>query len=930
MPANLDQMLSGLAEAARRLTGADLSLIALRDSEEDFRIVAVAGDSGGDVLTVSTSAATPPEDEAELDDAESSKVGSSDAGDAGLRRLLESERIQSMLIVPIKLDDKVIGILRVASRSDRGFTGSQVEVLELFAEQAAVALDATRLYAEERAARAEVETLLAATESLGLQDDPEAVLRTLIEQAATRLEAERAIYAILVNGVRVIPWHWQMGEWIEDAREVSDRGITRAVWESSRPYRSNNMPSDPHSDPRVVSTFGIESQLSVPLRSTAGDVIGVVTLANSRRREGFTERDERMLLAICETAAAILDRATSTAARLEAERAAARRKEEVEALLAAADQLNNAAGPQEVLARVVGIAEELFDVSLASVATNEGDHVLRRYFYSEGVWRAEPSRMAMGTSIAGWVIQQGKPYRTDDLPHSSLQFRASSGRPSPQTALGVPIIGHEGLVLGALLVFDRHNGEPFVESDERLAEGLAHYAATAYERATYIDELRQREDHLRRLAITDALTRLPNRSHFFERLAEVLSQSKLLGRGLAMLFVDLDGFKDVNDRLGHAAGDQILRMVGRRFASLRRETDTVARVGGDEFAFLILDIDRPLTAVSVADRVINSLQDPFYLPGDQQITISASAGISFHRANERLPGAEEVAREADLALYEAKGAGRGKAVLYSSSIGDDDLQRLELINELPNALRNNEFRLYYLPIVSLATRETVGYEALLRWQHPLLGLLPAAVFVPLAEQAGLIQSIGNWALEQACLQSRGWMLPEMPANNLRLSINLSASQLVESDLLHEVETTLESNGIRPERLMLEVAQSSVIRNPEAAMAALSALRSLGVSVAIDDFGIGYSSLSYLEELTVQALKIDRSLIAGLERGESSIAVVRATIAMAHALGITALAEGIETAAQYAILVSLGCDLGQGFFFSRPMPLDELPPAQAAG
>jgi diguanylate cyclase (GGDEF)-like protein len=930
MPANLDEMLSGLAEAARRLTGAELSLIALRDTTEDFRIVAVAGDRSGDAAAATVPAATPPEDETPRDGIEDPEAALLGSSDAGLKRLLESERIQSMLIVPIKLDDKVIGILRVASRSDRGFTGSQVEVLELFAEQAAVAIDATRLYAEERAARAEVETLLAATESLGLQDHPEAVLRTLIEQAATRLEANRAIYAILVNGVRVIPWHWQEGEWIEDAREVSDRGITKAVWESSKPYRSNNMPKDPISDPTVVSAFGIESQLSVPLRSTGGDVIGVVTLANSRRREGFTERDERLLLAICETAAAILERATSTAARLEAERAAARRKEEVEALLSAADQLNSASGPQEVLARVVGIAEELFDVSLASVATNEGDHALRRYFYTEGIWRSEPSRMALESSIAGWVIQSGKPFRTDDLPNSPLRFRAASGRPSPQTALGVPIIGHEGLVLGALLVFDRHNGEPFVESDERLAEGLAHYAATAYERATFIDEVRQREDYLRNLAVTDALTRLPNRSHFFERLGEAVTQASLPGRGLAMLFVDLDGFKDINDRLGHAAGDQVLRMVGRRFSALRRETDTVARVGGDEFAFLILDVDRPMTAVSVAERVIGSLRDPFYLFGDHQVTISASAGISFHRATDGLPDAEEVAREADLALYQAKRAGRGQAVLYSTAIGDDDKRRLDFMNALPHALRNNEFRVHYLPIVSLDTKETVGYEALLRWQHPKRGLLPAATFVPLAERLGLMQSIGNWVLEQACRQSRRWMLREKPSNDLRLSVNVSASQLVGGDLLRKVETTLESNGLRPERLMLEVAQSAVIRNPEAAMAVLSALHGIGVSVAIDDFGIGYSSLSYLEELAVQGLKIDRSLIAALGHGESAAAVVRATIAMAHALGITALAEGIETAEQYEILVSLGCDLGQGFFFSQPMSLEDLLPEEAAG
>jgi diguanylate cyclase (GGDEF)-like protein len=784
------------------------------------------------------------------------------------------------------------------------------------------------LYAEERAARAEVETLLAATESLGLQDDPEAVLRTLIEQAATRLEADRAIYAILINGVRVIPWHWQLGEWVEDAREVSDRGITKTVWETSRPYRSNNISSDPHSDPRVVASFDIESQLSVPLRSTAGEVIGVVTLANSRRPEGFSERDERLLLAICETASAILDRATATVARLDAERAAARRKEEVEALLAAADQLNNAADPQEVLARAVGVAAELFNVSRASVSTNEGDHLIRRYFYREGVWRSEPSRMELGSSVAGWVIENGRTFRTDELPHTQFRFQAASGRPSPQTLLGVPIIGHDGGVLGALLLFDRNNGEPFAESDERLAEGLAHYAATAYERATLIEELRSSEDHLRQLAITDALTELPNRSHFFERLGQALAHQGLHGRGLAMIFVDLDGFKDINDRLGHPAGDQVLRMVGRRFSSLRRVTDTVARVGGDEFAFLILDIEDAGVAVSIAERVISSLQYPFYLQGDLQIMLSASAGVSYHDAAENLPNVQGVAREADLALYQAKRSGRGQAILYSPASGDADLQRLQFMNEFPEALKNNEFRLHYLPIVSLAAKETIGYEALLRWQHPQRGLLPAATFVPLAEQTRTIRAIGTWVLEQACRQSRRWIQEPSLAGSLSLCVNLSESQLVESDLVQEVAASLESNGLTPNCLTLEVSQSAVIRNPEHALATLSALRRLGVSVAIDDFGVDVSSLSYLEKL-VNTLKIDRSLIAGIALGESGIAIVRATIAMAHALGIAVLAEGVETAPQYETLVMLGCDLGQGFYFSHPAPLEEFLPATTA-
>jgi diguanylate cyclase (GGDEF)-like protein len=361
-------------------------------------------------------------------------------------------------------------------------------------------------------------------------------------------------------------------------------------------------------------------------------------------------------------------------------------------------------------------------------------------------------------------------------------------------------VGHEAKVLGALALFNRNNGEPFVESDERLAEGLAHYTATAFERETLIDELRRSEDHLRQLARTDSLTGLPNRAHFFECLAEALDHPRSRLHSLAMLFIDLDGFKDVNDSLGHQAGDQVLREVGERFLAFSRETDTVARVGGDEFALLLKDVDLPASALAIAGRLISILERPFHIDGGRSIRVSASVGISFHSGVRSLPRAQEVAREADIALYQAKAAGRGQAVLFAPSLSTHAMDRLELQSDLQSAVARGELRLHYHPIVTLEEGQVIGYEALVRWQHPRRGLLPPSAFIPLAEETGFIRSIGRWVLAQACRQSNSWAVNRATASVPSLSVNLSASQFDDIELVEQVRATLKSMGLRADML----------------------------------------------------------------------------------------------------------------------------------
>lgn len=323
-------------------------------------------------------------------------------------------------------------------------------------------------------AEAEVEALLAATANLSAQADPDAVLRTLVEQAALLFEAGRAVYAVRRGERIVIPADWQAGTWVEGEREAVLTGIVRLVWQSGRPYRSNDVAADPNLNDAHVKRFHLRSQLAVPLLSPDGERLGIISLDNSRRPAGFSARDERLLAAICETGAAVLVRAQEAAARLQAEHAAAESKREVEALLAAADQLNSAVESEAVLVRVVSIAVQLLGVERCGVVTDEEGRLLLRHTWSDGTWRSQDRSVSRETSLTAWVIREGRPYRSDDFRHEPITFFPSSPRRIPATALAVPIVARDAHALGVLQLFDRRDGRPFSDDDQRLAEGIAH------------------------------------------------------------------------------------------------------------------------------------------------------------------------------------------------------------------------------------------------------------------------------------------------------------------------------------------------------------------------------------------------------------------------------------------------------------------------
>jgi diguanylate cyclase (GGDEF)-like protein/PAS domain S-box-containing protein len=778
------------------------------------------------------------------------------------------------------------------------------------------------LLENEQLAREEVEALLAATESLGVQADSDEVMRTLVEQAAALLDVESSAYAIGEADHLQVHRRWKDGRWIEESYELPVVGsIFGRTWTTGQPYRSNDLQADPFVSISRRSETGYHSMIAAPLLAPNGERLGCVAAWNSRRPGGFSERDERLLAGICETGAAVLVRARDLEARLDAERSAARRKEEVEALLSAADRLNSAVDPEEVLLSVVGVAAELLAVSRVGIATNEGDYVLRRHTWLNGAWHAGETQIPW-ESMSGWVIRNARPYRSNDFANDPFAFPiAQFGEPA-RTALSVPILGRTGHVLGSLNIFDRRDGQDFTDDDQRLAEGIAHHAAVALERAGLTAELRRSQEQLKIQAFSDALTGLPNRPLFMDRLAHALALSRRRSGGVAVLFLDLDGFKLVNDSMGHAAGDELLIAIAERLSHSQRPEDTVSRFGGDEFAVLLENIASSAEALEVANRIIAEMCRPFRFRR-REIVITSSIGIAFNGDSGARARAEDLLREADIALYQAKASGKARAVVFDPSMSAQAIERLDLETSLRNAIDRGGLLVYYQPIVQLSTAKIVGAEALVRWQHPQRGLLEPDSFIPLAEETGLILPIGSWVLAQACEQARQWQSRRGDGAPLRISVNLSARQFEQPDLVEQVAAALKASGLRPECLELEITESTVIQNAEGTIAMIQALKDLGVRLAIDDFGTGYSSLSYLRRLSVDTLKIDRSFVVGLRRDHSTAAIIQAIISMAHALTIDVTAEGIETEDQLELVRILGCDFGQGYHLAKPMPGEQL-------
>jgi diguanylate cyclase (GGDEF)-like protein/PAS domain S-box-containing protein len=432
---------------------------------------------------------------------------------------------------------------------------------------------------------------------------------------------------------------------------------------------------------------------------------------------------------------------------------------------------------------------------------------------------------------------------------------------------------------------------------------------------TDITDRKSAEQKLSHDAFHDTLTDLPNRTLFMDRLSLAVERAKRREDFLfAVLFLDLDRFKDINDSLGHLTGDQLLIAIAKMLGEDLRSTDTVARLGGDEFVILLEDIIDISDATHVADRIQEKLTRSIKL-SDREVFVTTSIGIVLSMTGYQRP--EDVLRDADIAMYRAKAQGRARYEIFDLAMRDRIMDRISLETDLRQAFERNELLMYYQPIVSIMDNRIIGFEALVRWQHPERGLLSPTEFIPMAEESGLILSIGRWVIREACTQMREWLTDFCTEPPLTISVNLSGKQVAQPELYDQIEEILKETSLDPHSLKLEITESAIMDNIDFAVQVFTRLQSLGVQIQVDDFGIGYSSLNYLSHFPINTLKIDRTFVRNMTKDNNYLKIVQAIIMLAHGLGMTVIAEGVETEAQLSQIKALGCELAQGFYISKP-------------
>jgi diguanylate cyclase (GGDEF)-like protein len=535
---------------------------------------------------------------------------------------------------------------------------------------------------------------------------------------------------------------------------------------------------------------------------------------------------------------------------------------------------------------------------------------------------AEALEAELGFVVRGDEVVASIGIPAGQRPHPTMQVAVTEGLTSfdaaslgPCRALHVPL--HE--MGDGRMVLVRQGDDPFTQTEISLAGGMARVLTLSLRTLRLLEAeraLREQSERQAREALHDSLTGLPNRGLFLERLEHALARREA-GTGVALLFIDMDGFKLVNDSLGHPAGDRLLVAVAERLLACVPPGGVASRLGGDEFAVLI-EVAGAVEAVEVAECTLLAMERPFELSG-REVFITASIGIAVADG----PGMTslDLLRSADVAMYQAKSEGRGGYSIFEPRMHDQAMRRLELEAELRRAVRGQELVLYFQPIVDLRAGRVAGIEALVRWKHPELDLVPPLDFVPMAEETGLIVPIGTWVLEEACRLFARLVREQPAAAELVLSVNVSARQFRQADLVDVVAAALAATGLDADRLVLEITESVFLEHTPQIAANLAGLRALGIRLAVDDFGTGYSSLGYLQRMPVNVLKIDKTFVDAIESGGA--ALVRAVVNLGHSLGLESTAEGVETAEQYQQLRALGCDRAQGYLVAPPLPFEEL-------
>jgi diguanylate cyclase (GGDEF)-like protein len=571
--------------------------------------------------------------------------------------------------------------------------------------------------------------------------------------------------------------------------------------------------------------------------------------------------------------------------------------------------------PEESFDRVARLAAASLRSPVAIVSLLDDDrHVVKSSIGLTGrsrVWRKIP----VALRYARQVVSTGRPVFVGNASQTRSPADTESHTPDGVAYAIAPIMVAEGIVIGTICVIDTAP-HSWTHTEINCLLDIAAMLVNELELRSDLSVKRETQEHLLYNTLHDPLTGLPNRSLFTERLRHAMRRAMRHPEDLfAVLFLDLDRFKDVNDNLGHFAGDELLRAVARRLEACIRPEDTVARLSGDEFAILLESITDTSDPGRVAERIEEALSFPINI-GGAEVTTSASMGIVTSSMSHDQP--EQLLRSADMAMYRAKAAGRARYEMFDRSMHADALERLQLETDLRRAVELNEFVLHYQPVVSLRTGTVTGFEALVRWEHPHRGLIQPADFIPVAEETGLIVPIGRWVLEEALRQITEWQSLHPREEPLSIAVNLSVRQFSQPDLIDQVSHALNATGADASSLRLEITEAAIIDKGQAAIVILRRIRELGVQVYLDDFGTGYSSLSYLHGLPIDALKIDRAFVGSMDVDDQNLRLVRTILTLAEITGLRAEAEGISTAEQLRELRSLSCDQGQGYLFSAPI------------
>jgi diguanylate cyclase (GGDEF)-like protein len=595
--------------------------------------------------------------------------------------------------------------------------------------------------------------------------------------------------------------------------------------------------------------------------------------------------------------------------------------ERLEALYEATQALHRSPQLDDAMATAVDQASKLLDAQMCEIVLlrsgAEGDAYSTRRRSGEDLEVMVPVDLDLFDAFWDEVIFRRQAVLLP-RPIGAAGDRGYLADRGVKDAVIAPLVGPDGVV-GVMVVANRFGDvSTFDEQDLKLLETLAHHVSVSLENGRLEDslaELTKLKEELRHQAFHDSLTKLPNRTLFTERVAYALARRDRSRRAMAVLFLDLDDFKTINDSLGHTAGDHVLITVARRLHECLRPMDTVARLGGDEFGILLEDMVDPSHALVAAQRILDALAVPAELDG-REVSIRGSLGITLDGHGDE---ADTLLRNADVAMYMAKRRGKGRYQLFESSMHTEMVQRLEMTAQLRRAVKGGEFSLRYQPIVNLETGRIDGVEALVRWDHPQRGELAPGEFIPLAEETGLIVPLGWEVLREACARAKFWQ--EANGGDLRpltVSVNLSPKQLLEPNLVKEVARSLNEAGLAPGSLVLEITEDVLMQEAEGTLLRLRELKAQGVRLAIDDFGTGYSSLSYLERFPVDMLKIAKPFVDGLGNGSGRSPLVEAVIKLGGALGLQTVAEGIEREDQLDRLRSLHCEQGQGYFFAHPL------------